>query len=69
MKIHLPFILLYRDFPPLSNPLRESYKLPGKVDMSDNKFLLVVKDSISVELAHVSDERLGVRFEHRGGPL
>lgn len=33
----------------------------SKVDMSDNKFLLIAKESITAELAHTSGERLGVR--------
>lgn len=38
-----------------------------KADMSDNKFLLIAKESMAAELAHIGDERLGVRFEHTGG--
>lgn len=59
--------LITRSFLQLSDPSRAFTSYQDKADMSDNKFLLIAKEWMAAELAHVGDERLGVRFEHTGG--
>lgn len=59
MKIHLLCTVLQRFSSAFCSIQRILQTIQDKIDMSDNKFLLMTKESISAESAYVSDERLG----------